>query len=291
MRRWVKLTFITPQSVVEPISNFLIEEGAPGVEEVEVDGQWQRLIAYLPQTGRERKILRSFRQYLRSLQAIHPGLPSIRVETESIPESDWGESWKRFFKPLRMGSRWVIKPPWARVRLKKDDLPIEINPSMAFGTGTHATTQLCLEALEKRMRKGHPSVLDVGTGSGILSIAACRLGAAEVWAIDIDQMAIENARENVSRNQVSEKVRIIRGGIGKIQKKFDLVVANLDFKNLKRMRMPLIRHLKEGGTLILSGVLKREAEGLRQRYIETQLLQWIETERKGEWVCLTFQKR
>ena len=104
-------------------------------------------------------------------------------------------------------------------------------------------------------------------------------------------MAIENARENVSRNQVSEKVRIIRGGIGKIQKKFDLVVANLDFKNLKRMRMPLIRHLKEGGTLILSGILKREAEGLRQRYIETQLLQWIETERKGEWVCLTFQKR
>ena len=291
MKHWLALFLLIPKEFAEPISNFLMEQGATGIEEVEEDFKRERLKAYFLQDGEEQRALRSLRRYLKSLQEINPKLPHIEIETASIPEQDWGENWKRFFKPLRVGSRFVVKPPWARIRLKRGEIPIEITPGMAFGTGTHATTQLCMESLEKRLKKRGLSLLDVGTGSGILSIAAARLGAEEVLGIDIDRLAVEIARENVSRNQVSDTVRIKKGRIGDIRKSFDLVVANLDFRSLKKIRMALIRHIKRHGFLILSGVLETEEERLRQQYIDTKILQWIETDRKGEWVCLTFQKR
>lgn len=276
--------------MAEPVSNFLMEKGATGIEEVDGDSQSERLKAYFRKEGGEPKVLRSLLRYLYSLREINPKLPSIKIETASIPEQDWGESWKRFFKPLRVGSRFLVKPPWSKTRLKKSDLLIEINPGMAFGTGTHSTTRLCMVAMEKRFGKRGLSVLDVGTGSGILAIAAVRLGAAEVWANDIDRTAIEMARENVRRNGVSDRIRIRQGGVGNIRKRFDLVMANLDFKSLIRMRMALIRHLKEKGALILSGVLQTEEDRLRHCYLETNLLKWIETKQEGEWVCLTFRK-
>ena len=291
MKRWLALSLLIPKELAEPISNFLMEKGATGIEEVEEDFKRERLKVYFLQDGGEQKAVRSLRRYLKSLQEINPKLPHIETETASIPEQDWGENWKRFFKPLRVGSRFVVKPPWARIRLKRGEIPIEITPGMAFGTGTHATTKLCMESLEKRLKKRGLSVLDVGTGSGILSIAAGRLGAGEVLGIDIDQLAVEIARENVSRNQVSDTVRIKKGRIGDIRKRFDLVVANLDFRSLKKMRMALIRHIKRQGFLILSGVLETEEERLRQHYIETKLLQWVETDLEGEWVCLTFRKK
>jgi len=291
MKRWLALSLLIPKGLAEPISNFLMEKGATGIEEVEEDFKRERLKVYFLQDGGEQKVVRSLRRYLKSLQEINPKLPHIETETASIPEQDWGENWKRFFKPLRVGSRFVVKPPWARIRLKRGEIPIEMTPGMAFGTGTHATTKLCMESLEKRLKKRGLSVLDVGTGSGILSIAAGRLGAGEVLGIDIDQLAVEIARENVSRNQVSDTVRIKKGRIGDIRNRFDLVVANLDFRSLKKMRMALIRHIKRQGFLILSGVLETEEERLRQQYIDTKILQWIETDRKGEWVCLTFRKK
>ena len=108
-------------------------------------------------------------------------------------------------------------PPWERAVLKRGQIPIEITPGMAFGTGTHATTQLCIQVLENRMKRKGLSVLDVGTGSGILAIVAAKLGAQEVWAIDIDEVAIEGARENTEKNGVKGIVRIRKGGIGRIQ--------------------------------------------------------------------------
>lgn len=290
MKRWLAVSLLIPGELKEALSNFLMEQGAAGIEEVEEGLTRERIKAFFLQDGREKKALRSLRRYTDSLSKVDPGLPRVEIETGSIPEQDWGENWKKFFKPLRVGSRFVVKPPWARIRLKKGEIPVEINPGMAFGTGTHATTRLCMEALEKRLKKGF-SVLDVGTGSGILSIAASRLGAAEVWGIDIDNIAVEIAKENVSRNKICDRVRIKQGAIGDIQKRFDLVVANLDFKSLKRTRMALIRHLKERGILILSGVLETEEERLHQHYIETRRLKWVETDREGEWACLTFQKR
>ena len=212
------------------------------------------------------------------------------MSTAVIPEQDWGENWKQFFKPVRIGSTLVVFPPWEKARLKKGRIPVEITPGMAFGTGTHGTTQLCIEALEKRLKRRRGSVLDVGTGSGILAIVAAKLGAQEVWGIDTDPVAVEVARENVERNGVKERVRIRKGDVRRIQKTFDFVVANIDFKGLKRLKVQLLRHLNSKGFLILSGILKEEEDRIRHDYLETRALRIVEMKHRAEWACLVFKR-
>jgi ribosomal protein L11 methyltransferase len=268
-----------------------MEQGGTGIEEVAESPRRTRLKTYFPETGREGQVLRILHRYLKSLERLYPGRFSFQVETSTTPEKDWGERWKQFFKPVRVTPRIVVKPPWSRVRLGKGQIPVEINPGVAFGTGTHATTKLCIQALENALRKRGLSVLDVGTGSGILSIVAAKLGAREVWGVDPDGASVENAKENVARNGVSTCVRIRRGTIGRFGNTFDIVVANIDLRVLRRMRWPLVRHLASGGLLILSGLLDREKERIEQRYLETGLLAKAGAAQMEEWVCLTFRKK
>ncbi len=291
MKRWLAVTLFIPKGFGEAVSNFLIEQGTTGIEEEGEDVRGEKLKAYFPQDGREKEVLHHLDRYLKSLHHMIPEIAHTQIETSSIPEQDWSENWKRFFKPVQVTSRLVVKPPWSKIRLKRDQIAINIHPGMAFGTGTHATTRLCMMALEKGLRRKGLSVLDVGTGSGILSIAAARLGAGEVWGLDIDGAAIENARENVEQNGVSDIVKIRKGRIGGIQKRFDLVVANIDFNNLKRMRWSLIRHLRAQGFLILSGILERERERLRQHYLETGCFQRAGMTHEEEWACITLKKK
>jgi ribosomal protein L11 methyltransferase len=291
MKRWFAISLKIPRGFGEAVSNFLFEEGATGIEEVSEDLRWEQLKAYFPQNGKGKKALRSLSRYLKSLGRIVPEMSQIQIVTTFIHEQNWSENWKRFFRPVQVTSTFLVKPPWSKIRLKKNQIPIDIYPGMAFGTGTHATTILCLKALERRLRKKGISVLDVGTGSGILSIASARLGASDVLGLDIDGAAVENARENVERNHVSDIVKIRKGRIGDIQKRFDVIAANIDLKNLKRMRWSLIHHLKGRGFLILSGILEEEKDRLCQHYMNTELLQWIRTDQEGEWVCLLFKKK
>jgi ribosomal protein L11 methyltransferase len=291
MKRWLVIELFIAKGVGEAVSNFLIEQGAKGIEELDGDLKWERLRTYFPQDGKEKRVLHALHRYLKSLKKISPEIPRAQIKTASLPEQDWGENWKRFFKPVQVTSRFVVKPPWSKIRLKRGQISIDITPGMAFGTGTHATTILCIQALEERLQKRGLSVLDVGTGSGILSIIAAKLGAREVWGVDIDGVAVENARENVEKNHVSDIVKIRKGSIGNLQKKFDVVVANIDLKSLRRVRRPLLSHLKNQGFLILSGILEGEKDRLGQHFIETGLLQWEEDSQEGEWVCLTFKKK
>jgi ribosomal protein L11 methyltransferase len=291
MKDWLAVSLVVPKGLVEGISNFLIEQGATGIEEVDEDLRWERLKTYFLKNGREKRILESLHRYLKSLQAMNPEISRSQVQTTILPEQDWGENWKRFFKPVRVTSRVVVKPPWSSTRLKKDQISIDITPGMAFGTGTHATTKLCIRALEERLKRKGSLVLDVGTGSGILSIAAARFGAAEVLGLDIDDVAVEMARENVMQNRIADTVKIRKGSIGEARGKFDVVVANIDLRRLRRMRRPLIRHLRSKGFLIVSGILEGEEGRIRRYYTETGLLNWAKVTQEGEWVCLTFQKK
>jgi ribosomal protein L11 methyltransferase len=291
MKNWLAVSLVVPKGLVEGISNFLIEQGATGIEEIDEDLRWERLRTYFLENGREKRVLVSLHRYLKSLQAIDSEISRSQVQTTVLPEQDWGENWKRFFKPVRVTSRVVVKPPWSSTRLKKGQISIDITPGMAFGTGTHATTKLCIRALEERLKRKGSLVLDVGTGSGILSIAAARLGAAEVLGLDIDDVAVEIARETVAQNRVADTVKIRKGSIGEARKKFDVVVANIDLRRLRRMRRPLIHHLKTKGFLILSGILEEEKERIHRYYTETGLLKWAEATHEGEWTCLTFQKK
>jgi ribosomal protein L11 methyltransferase len=291
MKRWLVIELFVPKEFGEAVSNFLIEQGATGLEELQGDLNGEKLRTYFPQDGKEKRVLHVLRRYLKSLKKISPEIPNTQIKTTSIPEQDWGENWKRFFKPVQVTPKFVVKPPWSKIRLKRRQIPIDITPGMAFGTGTHATTILCIRALEERLKKKGLSVLDVGTGSGILSIIAAKLGAKEVWGIDIDGVAVENARENVEKNHVSDIVKIRKGSIGDPQKKFSIVVVNIDLKSLRRMKKSLLRHLKSKGFLILSGILEGEKEKLHEYYLETGLLRWIKETQEGEWVCLTFKKK
>jgi len=291
MRRWLAISLLVPQGFGEPVSNFLIEQGATGIEEGAGDSKGEGVRAYFLEDGREKKVLRGLCRYLESLKIIAPEISQTRIETASIPEQDWGENWKRFFKPIEVTSKILVKPPWSRIRLKKDQISIDINPGMAFGTGTHATTRLCLKALERFLRKKGLSVLDVGTGSGVLSIAAAKLGAGEIWGLDVDGAAIGNARENVKRNGLFDVIKMRKGRIGDIRKRFNVVVANIDQKNLKRMKWPLIRHLKSSGLLILSGILEGEGARLHQHYLESGHFQWAKVTHEEGWACLTLKKK
>jgi len=291
MKRWLVIELFIAKGFGEAVSNFLIEQGAKGIEELDGDLKWERLRTYFPQDGKEKRVLHALHRYLKSLKKISPEIPRAQIKTASLPEQDWGENWKRFFKPVQVTSKFVVKPPWSKIRLKRGQIPIDITPGMAFGTGTHATTILCIQALEERLQKRGLSVLDVGTGSGILSIIAAKLGAREVWGVDIDGVAVENARENVEKNHVLGIVKIRKGSIGNLQKKFDVVVANIDLKSLRRMRRPLLNHLENQGFLILSGILEEEKERIRIHYLEIGLLRCIKETQEGEWVCLTFRKK
>jgi ribosomal protein L11 methyltransferase len=291
MKRWLVVELLIAREFGEAVSNFVIEQGATGIEELEGDLKRERLRTYFPLDEGKKRILGVLRQYLESLSRLFPENPRTQITTASLPEQEWGERWKRFFKPVQVTPRFLVKPPWSRARMKRGQIPIDITPGMAFGTGTHATTILCIRALEERLKKRGRSVLDVGTGSAILSIIAAKLGAKEVWGIDVDGVALGNARENVEKNQISDIVKIRKGSIGSLQKKFDVIVANIDLRSLKRMRSPLVGRLKNRGVLILSGILEGEKERIRLHYLETGRLRWIEATEEGEWVCLTFQRK
>jgi ribosomal protein L11 methyltransferase len=288
---WLAIESVIPAAWAEALSNFLMEQGASGIEEIDEGLEWKRLKSYFPPGTKKRKLLSVIHRYLRSLRKIHPSELDYQIDDHLLPEQNWGENWKRYFKPVQVTPHILVKPPWKTARSRKGQKVIDIIPGLAFGTGTHPTTRLCIEALEKKLKGKELSVLDVGTGSGILSIVAAKLGAERVWAVDPDELSIDITRVNVELNGVQERVRIRRGTLGDVRGKFDLVVANIDLKVLKKMRMPLTRHLKNRGFLILAGILKTEERMVRNHYLELNDLRWMGSARQNEWACLTFQKR
>ncbi|MEO0563394.1 MAG: 50S ribosomal protein L11 methyltransferase [Chloroflexota bacterium] len=185
---------------------------------------------------------------------------------KSVAEQDWADAWKRYYHPIRIGKRIVVHPLWEPpTNTQPDDILIGLDPGQAFGTGTHATTQLCLTAIEATLPSG-TSVLDLGTGSGILSIAAAHFGASHIAAIDIDPVAVEAARENIERNTADTPIDLHTGGLPEaltIGKQYDYVIVNI----LARIIMQMCENglgdlVKPGGQAIFSGVIESQVEQL-----------------------------
>ncbi len=207
---------------------------------------------------------------------------------QPIANKDWSESWKANFQPIRVGKRLMIVPAWLNPLLAPDDIPIRLDPGLAFGTGTHPTTQLCLAAIEKHLRPGQ-AVLDLGTGSGILAIAAAKLGAGPVWALDIDAEAVRVANENAVANGVADHVRVERGSLPDVLRanyNAPLVVANILARVLNDMlEHELARTVTPGGLLILSGTLDSQAYEVRPQ-LTAQGLTFLAQEHVDDWVAL-----
>ncbi len=228
------------------------------------------------------------------------GLPEPRVCF--LAETDWAEAWKAGYGVLRIGRRLVVRPTWRDdYAPHPDDLLIELDPGMAFGSGLHPTTRLCLEALEDNVRPGQV-VLDVGTGSGILSIAAARLGAARVLALDTDPLAVQIARENVALNRVEGVVQVEVGTVQIANRKSQitnqqspisnlqslsshLIVANILAETIIELAPALAAHLLPQGVLIASGIIADRAEAVASRLRENGL-SLIERHDDGDWVAL-----
>jgi ribosomal protein L11 methyltransferase len=213
-------------------------------------------------------------QWIADLQTRFAG---VRVQCKLRDEDEWRDVWKQYFKPLRVGKRFVVRPSWESFAPQPSDLVIEIDPGRAFGTGTHESTQLVMEAMEDLPASAR--FLDVGTGSGILSIAAARAWpAAYGIAIDVDPEAIACARENFERNRVTIETAV--GDVSKIEGTFDLVLANIQAEVLLDLVAPLSARV--GGTLILSGLLGDQANDVAARYA-TSGLRIDHFADRGEW--------
>ena len=200
----------------------------------------------------------------RELRALGDAVVSVR--SRAVDDTVWKDRWKDYFPVLRVGRRIVVKPSWRGHRRRKDDLAIEIDPGSAFGTGQHATTRLCLEALEDRVTPG-ARVLDVGCGSGILSVAAALLGATRVDAVDIDPQAVRATAENAARNGVAGVVRAREGSLGEAwpfrgtaRKRYDIVVANISARVVRELAVELVGALRARSRtlLIVSGVIDEQ---------------------------------
>ncbi len=207
---------------------------------------------YLPDTAEGRTRLRRIEEALGHLNLIRP-VPEPRIRR--LSDTDWARVWQQHFRPLRVGRRLLIVPTWETPPARPDDVVITIEPGLAFGTGLHPTTRLALRLLEDAVLPG-ARVLDVGTGSGILAIAAARLGARAVVATDIDPQAVQAARANVVRNAVADLVHVRESSLPEEEAPFDVVVVNiLHHVILNLLDQGLWEQIRSGGDLILSGIL------------------------------------
>jgi ribosomal protein L11 methyltransferase len=231
--------------------------------------------------------------FIEQLAARTPGLSLPKPVLSQVRAEDWSSSWKVNFKPLRVGRRLLIVPSWEAADANPDDIILQIDPGMAFGTGGHETTRLCLELLEQFMdglaNRPPSSVLDLGTGSGILAMAAARLGAGQVRAVDIDPQAVEVARENLAINGLTGRVECCSTPLESLTESYDLILANILAEELVRLAPLLTARLKEGGMLVLSGILS-EKENLVRNGFSACPLEYRETRRQGEWVAMLYRK-
>lgn len=235
--------------------------------------------------------LSTLKTQLEGMKADDFGIPlgELTLEERPVADEDWSENWKKYYKPFRVGKQLVVKPTWEPYALQPDDVLIELDPGMAFGTGTHETTHMCMELAEKYLTSGM-RVMDVGTGSGILAIAAAKLGATEVLAIDIDPDAVKVAKENIAHNHVEQSVRAVVGDLVKSEAMpCELALANIVADAICMLAEPLTRHLTENGLLVCSGIIReREDDVLRAAKEAGYML--VDRLTMGEWVALALRK-
>ncbi len=234
-----------------------------------IEGEYRVVVrTYIKPGARGKEIRRKIEDGLWHLSQIYP-IPDAKLRT--VREEDWANVWKQFYKPMRIGRRVVLKPTWEEYAAQPDDIVVELDPGMAFGTGLHPSTRLCIGALEELVRPGD-AVLDVGTGSGVLSIVAAMLGAAHIVATDIDPTAVQVAAENAQVNGLAgadapARIEIRAGSIpAGMDGRFQVVVANILAEVLANLldgtygNVPLANPLAKGGRLIMAGIIDEKAD-------------------------------
>ena len=268
--KWAQVTITTSQEASDAVANYLFERDATGIEirdNLAPNSPSVTLISYFPADDLIGERVHDLREFLASLIQTGIDTQPAKVTLRSIEEDNWSEQWRSAFPPQKIGKCLVVAPTWGDVVPEPSEVLIRLDPGMAFGTGQHPTTQLALELLEIAIKEGDV-VADIGAGSGILAIAAAKLGAKRVDAVDLDATTIPIARSNIQLNKVESVIHLYQGdGLNVLERqKYPLIVANILTKALLPMIPRCPKFLEPVGRLILSGILATETS-----QIETQL--------------------
>jgi len=302
---WLELTVQAHPEAVESVSELLNRYTTGGVaieEPIELidEGQEYRVLtgqsvnihAYVPIDGKEGVARQQVAEGLWHLSSLGPQFVGD-LQTRVVHEEDWANAWKDYFHVTHIGRRLVVRPSWRKYTPKNDEVVLELDPGMAFGTGLHPTTRMCLEQIEQRMRPGM-NVLDVGTGSGILALAAAKLGAASVYCIDNSSVAVESALANTEMNHLSERVNVVLGVLdeteaSRLAGKYNLVLANIIARVIGSIASNLTQVLASGGILITSGIIEDRRHEAEEPLLAAGL-KLIDQVMIDDWVTLVLQK-
>ena len=315
MENWMEIKVLTTTQAADLISEILLEAGSEGtmIEDrndvaanQRPEGQWDiideaiaerigddvKVTGYFPIDGHLNDVIAQIQSELRRLRALELDfdLGKLEVITQGFENEDWAESWKKAFKPIRLGEHIVIRPGWAAFDPLPGDKVIEIDPGLAFGTGTHETTGMCTALVEKYVRPGQ-RVIDIGTGSGILAIAAAHMGADEVLATDLDPVAVRVAAENAGINGFGDRISCRCGDLlDVVDVSGDVVIANIIADVIIMLAKPVRARIADGGLFICSGIAVDRRDDVIRALNEADY-EILDAPVKGEWAAFAARKR
>ncbi|MEH6946697.1 50S ribosomal protein L11 methyltransferase [Bacillus sp. JJ634] len=306
--KWSEIAIHTTNEAVEPVSNILHEAGASGVviedplelikERENVFGEIYQLNpadypdegvlvkAYLPVNSFLGETVEEIKLAINNLLLFDIDLGRNAISISEVNEEQWATAWKKYYNPVKISERFTIVPTWEEYEpVSSDELIIELDPGMAFGTGTHPTTVMCIQALERTVQKGD-LVVDVGTGSGVLSIAAALLEAKQVQALDLDEVAVRSANINVKLNKVQDRVHVSQGNLlDGVEEQADIVVANILAEVIMRFTDDVAKVVKPGGYFIASGIIQPKKDDVKAAIV-TSGFTIEETIQMEDWVAI-----
>lgn len=306
--KWIEVQVKTTTEAVETVTNILYEAGACGlviedpndITHFETnDEKWDYIDPKLLESDFEGVIVKGYfeesEDLIDKIELIKDNIEMIptyqldkglgEVTTSEIEEQDWSETWRKYYKPKRIGEKVVIKPTWEEYEKQEEDIIIELDPGMAFGTGTHETTMMCIRQLEKYIHK-FDTVFDIGTGTGVLAIASAKLGAVNTIAIDLDEDAVRVAKQNVVKNGVANTVQVKHGDLLEIiDGKANVIVANIIADIISILAKDIKKFLENDGVFISSGIILDKIPDVKKS-LEENGLTVVDEIKIGEWACL-----
>lgn len=311
--KWIEVKVKTTAEASEIVSNILYEAGADSlvIEDPNVISELERnreswdyiddrittfeydgmiIKGYLEEKEDMEPIIEDIKSKLKEIETFGVENSFAELIVTEVEDEDWSKEWKKYYKPQKIGERIVIKPSWEKYRRKSHEIVVKIDPGMSFGTGTHETTIMCVQQLEKYVKE-NSWVIDVGSGTGILAIVAAKLGAKKVVAVDLDEKCVESTKINAKANSVRNKINAVHGNLLDLVEdmKADVIVANIFADIIAILAQDVHALLEKNGIFIASGIIESK-EDFVKRELEANGLEIIDTIHMGEWVCLVAKR-